>query len=125
MQKVLQYIPKIRFTHGMRGKKITVREALNLAMDEELARDEKVFLIGEEVGVYQGAYKISKGLWEKYGDARIIDTPITEAGFTGIAVGASMYGFVEFMTWNFALQAIDHIVNSSAKIKYMSAYLLS
>ena len=109
----------------MRGKKITVREALNLAMDEELARDEKVFLIGEEVGVYQGAYKISKGLWEKYGDARIIDTPITEAGFTGIAVGASMYGFVEFMTWNFALQAIDHIVNSSAKIKYMSAYLLS
>ena len=97
-------------------------------MDEELARDDKVFLIGEEVGVYQGAYKISKGLWEKYGDSRIIDTPITEAGFTGIAVGASMYGLkpiVEFMTWNFALQAIDHIVNSSAKIKYMSAGDLS
>jgi len=75
-------------------------------MDEELARDEKVFLIGEEVGEYQGAYKVSKGLFEKYGSKRIIDTPITEAGFTGLAVGASMYGLrpiLEFMTFNFSM----------------------
>ena len=83
-----------------------------------------MFLIGEEVGQYQGAYKVSKGLYDKYGAKRIVDTPITEAGFTGLAVGAAMYGLkpiVEFMTWNFAMQAIDHVINSAAKINYMSA----
>lgn len=102
---------------------ITVRDALNMAIDEELARDGKVFLIGEEVAQYQGAYKISKGLLQKYGPTRIIDTPITESGFTGMAVGAALYGLrpiCEFMTFNFAMQAIDHIVNSAAKIRYMS-----
>lgn len=102
---------------------VTVRDALNRALDEELERDPKVFLIGEEVGDYQGAYKISKGMIQKYGKARIIDTPITEMGFTGLAVGASMLGLrpiCEFMTFNFAMQAIDHIVNSSAKARYMS-----
>jgi pyruvate dehydrogenase E1 component beta subunit len=102
---------------------ITVRDALNMAMDEELARDEKVFLMGEEVARYNGAYKVSKGLWNKYGDKRIIDTPITEMGFAGIAVGAALGGLrpiCEFMTWNFAMQGIDHIVNSAAKLMYMS-----
>lgn len=101
----------------------TIRDALNSAMSEEIQRDEKVFLIGEEVGRYNGAYKVSKGMLDKYGAKRIIDTPISEAGFTGLAVGSAMYGLkpiVEFMTWNFALQAIDHIVNSAAKIRYMS-----
>jgi len=103
--------------------KITVRDALNSAIDEEMAKDEKVFMIGEEIANYQGAYKISKGLLQKYGPDRIVDTPITEMGFTGLAVGASFAGLkpiCEFMTWNFAMQAIDHIVNSSAKILYMS-----
>lgn len=88
-----------------------------------MERDKRVFLLGEEVGDYQGAYKISKGLIQKHGKARVIDTPITEMGFAGIAVGASMRGLrpvCEFMTWNFAMQAIDHIVNSSAKARYMS-----
>lgn len=103
---------------------MTVKEAINSAMDEEIQRDPKVFLIGEEVAQYNGAYKVSKDLWAKHGDNRIWDTPITEAGFTGLAAGASLGGLkpiVEFMTMNFALQAIDHIVNSSAKIRYMSA----
>jgi len=102
---------------------VTIREALNMALDEELARDDKVFLMGEEVARYNGAYKVSKGLWDKYGDRRIIDTPITEMGFAGIGVGAALGGcrpVIEFMTWNFAMQAIDHIVNSSAKLLYMS-----
>jgi len=102
---------------------ITVRDALNMAMDEELARDEKVFVIGEEVAKYNGAYKVTKGLWSKYGDKRIIDTPITEMGFAGLAVGAAIGGLrpvCEFMTFNFAMQAIDHIVNSAAKLLYMS-----
>lgn len=102
---------------------MTVREALNTAMDEEMARDEKVFILGEEVAQYDGAYKVTKGLWGKYGDRRVIDTPITEAGFTGIAVGAALYGLrpiCEFMTFNFAMQAIDHIINSAAKTRYMS-----
>ncbi len=92
-------------------------------MSDEIERDEKVFLIGEEVARYNGAYKVSKGMWNDFGDKRIIDTPISEAGFTGIGVGAGLYGLrpiVEFMTWNFALQAIDHIVNSTAKTHYMS-----
>jgi pyruvate dehydrogenase E1 component beta subunit len=103
---------------------MTVRDALNAALDEELARDEKVFLIGEEVAKYNGAYKVSKGLFDKYGDKRIIDTPITEAGFAGIAVGAAMAGLkpiCEFMTFNFSMQAIDHVINSAAKTFYMSA----
>jgi len=101
----------------------TMREALNMALDEELARDERVFLMGEEVAKYDGAYKVSKGLWAKYGDKRVIDTPITEMGFAGVGVGAALAGLkpiIEFMTWNFAMQAIDQIVNSSAKLHYMS-----
>lgn len=108
--------------------KLTVREALNSAMDDEIARDPKVFLIGEEVAVYDGAYKVSKGLYKKYGADRIWDTPITEHGFTGLAVGAALMGLrpiVEFMTMNFALQAVDQIVNSAGKGKYMSGGDLS
>jgi len=103
--------------------KMTVRESINSAMSDEIERDENVFLIGEEVARYNGAYKVSKGMWDRYGDKRIVDTPITEAGFTGIAVGAGLMGLrpiVEFMTWNFALQSIDHIINSCAKGHYMS-----
>ena len=104
--------------------KITNREALNKALDEELARNDKVFVMGEEVAYYHGAYKITKGLIDKYGPSRIWDTPITEAGFTGIGCGASLMGLtpvIQFMTMNFSLQAIDHIINSSAKLHYMSA----
>ncbi|EHH68319.1 pyruvate dehydrogenase complex E1 component subunit beta [Gluconobacter morbifer] len=104
-------------------KDITVREALRDAMAAELRRDEDVFLIGEEVAQYQGAYKISQGLLDEFGEKRVIDTPITEHGFTGMAVGAALTGLkpiVEFMTMNFSLQAIDHIINSAAKTLYMS-----
>jgi len=110
-------------THGKETINVSVREALNMALDEELTRDPKVFLMGEEVALYNGAYKISKGLYEKHGAKRIWDTPITEAGFAGIGVGAALAGtrpIIEFMTWNFAMQAIDHIVNSCAKLRYMS-----
>ncbi|KAJ3224401.1 pyruvate dehydrogenase E1, beta subunit [Clydaea vesicula] len=102
---------------------LTVREALNQALDEELSRDPTVLLMGEEVAQYNGAYKVSKGLWEKYGDKRIIDTPITEMGFAGLATGAALSGLkpiCEFMTFNFSMQAIDHVVNSAAKTRYMS-----
>src|SRR5262245_31152075 len=102
---------------------MTVREALREAMAEEMRRDPSVFLIGEEVGQYQGAYKISQGLLDEFGDKRVVDTPITEYGFTGLAVGAAFAGLrpiVEFMTFNFSLQAIDHIINSAAKTLYMS-----
>lgn len=105
-------------------KEMTVRDALNSALDEEMSADPKVLLMGEEVGQYQGAYKISKGLLDKYGPDRVIDTPITEAGFTGIGVGAAYSGckpVIEFMTFNFSMQAIDHIINSAAKSNYMSA----
>ena len=101
----------------------TVRDALRDAMAEELRRDELVFLMGEEVAEYQGAYKISQGLLEEFGARRVIDTPITEHGFTGLAVGAAFDGLkpiVEFMTWNFAMQAMDQIINSAAKTRYMS-----
>ncbi len=101
----------------------TVREALRDAMAEEMRRDENVFLMGEEVAEYQGAYKISQGLLDEFGARRVIDTPITEHGFTGLAVGAAFAGLrpiVEFMTFNFALQAIDQIINSAAKTLYMS-----
>jgi pyruvate dehydrogenase E1 component beta subunit len=103
--------------------KLTIRDVLNKALDEELARDDKVFIMGEEVALYNGAYKVTKGLHAKYGDRRIIDTPITEMGFAGIGVGAAIGGcrpVIEFMTWNFAMQAIDQIVNSAAKLLYMS-----
>lgn len=102
---------------------ITCREALNSAIDDELARDDRVFVIGEEVAEYDGAYKVTKGLHEKYGDRRVVDTPITEAGFAGLATGAAFAGLrpiCEFMTFNFSMQAIDHIVNSAAKTLYMS-----
>jgi len=101
----------------------TVREALRDAMAEEMRRDDDVFLIGEEVAEYQGAYKISQGMLDEFGARRVIDTPITEHGFTGIAVGAAFAGvrpIVEFMTFNFAMQAIDQIINSAAKTLYMS-----
>lgn len=120
---------------------LTVRDALNSAIDEEMERDERVFILGEEVAQYDGAYKISRGLWKKYGDKRVIDTPITEMGFAGIATGAAMVSvstetriikieytafptvdpqaglrpICEFMTWNFSMQAIDHVINSAAK----------
>lgn len=102
---------------------ITVRDALNSAIAEELDRDDDVFLLGEEVAQYNGAYKISRGLLDRFGERRIIDTPITEMGFTGLAVGAALAGLkpvCEFMTFNFAMQAIDQIINSAAKTYYMS-----
>jgi pyruvate dehydrogenase E1 component beta subunit len=102
---------------------MTVREALRDAMAEEMRRDDTVFLMGEEVAQYQGAYKVSQGLLEEFGARRVIDTPITEHGFAGLGVGAAFAGLrpiVEFMTWNFAMQAIDQIINSAAKTHYMS-----
>jgi len=102
---------------------ITVREALQLAMKEEMQRDERVFILGEEVAEYQGAYKITQGLLQEFGPKRVIDTPISEHGFTGLAIGAAFGGLrpiVEFMTFNFAMQAFDQIVNSAAKTNYMS-----
>ncbi len=113
---------------GAVTREITVRQALNEAHREELRRDPRVFLIGEEVAKYDGAYKVSKGLLDEFGPDRIIDTPITEMGFTGMAVGAAMAGLrpiCEFMTFNFSLQAIDHIVNSAAKTGYMSGGTIS
>lgn len=110
------------------GKNITVREALNQAIAEEMSRDETVFILGEEVAQYQGAYKVTQGLLEKFGDARVVDTPITEMGFTGLGIGAAIVGLrpiVEFMTFNFAMQAIDQIINSAAKTRYMSGGQLS
>ncbi len=102
---------------------ITFREALRQAMDEEMARDENVLLLGEEVAQYNGAYKVSQGLLEKYGERRVIDTPISEEGFTGVGVGAAMAGLrpiVEWMTFNFSLMAIDQIYSNAAKIRHMS-----
>jgi len=102
---------------------ITYRDALNQALREELHRDPTVFLMGEEVGVYQGAYKVSKGLLQEFGPQRIVDTPITEEGFAGVGVGAAMAGLrpiIEMMTWNFSLVAIDQIINGAAKMLYMS-----
>ncbi len=107
---------------------ITYREALNQAMRDEMQRDERVFLIGEDVGYYQGAFKVSKGFVEAFGPQRVLDTPITEAGFTGLAIGAAMAGLrpiVELMTFNFGILALDQIVNNAAKIRYMSGGQLS
>ena len=103
--------------------KISYREALNRAMTEEMERDPDVFLMGEEVGAYQGAYKVSQGMLEKFGEMRVVDTPISEQGFAGVGVGAAMCGLrpiIEFMTWNFSLVAIDQIINNAAKLLYMS-----
>ena len=108
---------------GNSTNQLTVREAINIAIAEEMRLDKNVFLMGEEVGEYQGAYKVSQGLLEEFGTERVIDTPITEHGFTGLAVGAAFSGIrpiVEFMTFNFAMQALDQIVNSAAKTNYMS-----
>ena len=102
---------------------ITYRDALNQALREEMERDDRVFLMGEEVAVYQGAYKVSKGLLQEFGEMRVVDTPIAELGFAGIGVGAAMVGLrpiVEFMTWNFAILAMDQILNSASKMLYMS-----
>ncbi|KAE8218282.1 hypothetical protein CF319_g7814 [Tilletia indica] len=105
------------------SQQLTVREALTTAMEEEMLRDDSVFILGEEVARYNGAYKITKGLLDKFGERRVIDTPITESGFTGLAVGAALSGLrpiCEFMTFNFAMQAIDQVINSAAKTHYMS-----
>ncbi len=115
--------PHSDLPEGVPTKTMTVREALREAMAEEMRANPNVFLMGEEVGEYQGAYKISQGLLDEFGPKRVVDTPITEHGFAGIAVGASWGGLnpiVEFMTFNFAMQAIDHIINSAAKTLYMS-----
>jgi pyruvate dehydrogenase E1 component beta subunit len=116
-------VPEPEVPAGTEMVKMTVREALRDAMAEEMRRDPRVFLMGEEVAQYQGAYKVSQGLLDEFGAKRVIDTPITEYGFAGLGVGAAMAGLrpiVEFMTWNFAMQAIDHIINSAAKTLYMA-----
>ena len=108
---------------GTAMKKLSVREALRDAMAEEMRQDERVFVMGEEVAQYQGAYKVTQGLLDEFGPRRVVDTPITEYGFAGLGSGAAMGGLrpiVEFMTWNFAMQAIDHVINSAAKTNYMS-----
>ncbi|MBL4870150.1 MAG: pyruvate dehydrogenase complex E1 component subunit beta, partial [Robiginitomaculum sp.] len=108
---------------GTKMIETSVRDALRDAMAEEMRRDDKVFIMGEEVAEYEGAYKVTRDLLKEFGDKRVIDTPITEHGFAGVAVGAAMGGLkpiVEFMTWNFAMQAIDQIINSAAKTLYMS-----
>jgi pyruvate dehydrogenase E1 component beta subunit len=110
-------------TANLALQKLTVREALRDAMAEEMRLDDRIFVMGEEVAEYQGAYKVTQGLLEEFGPRRVIDTPITEYGFAGIGTGAAMGGLrpiIEFMTFNFAMQAIDHIINSAAKTNYMS-----
>lgn len=107
----------------MAEQEVDIREALRQAMDEEMARDDRVYIIGEEVAEYHGAYKVTKGLWEKYGDARVIDTPISECGFAGLAIGSALAGLrpiVEFMSFNFSFVAFDQIVNNAFKMHYMS-----
>ncbi len=123
MPKRVAKPPEREVPEGTQMVKMTVREALRDAMAEEMRRDPNVFLMGEEVAQYQGAYKVSQGLLDEFGAKRIIDTPITEHGFAGLGVGAAMAGLrpiVEFMTWNFAMQAMDHIINSAAKTLYMA-----
>src|SRR6476469_5878138 len=102
---------------------MTMRDALTAALREELARDKSVFLMGEEVAEYQGAYKVTRGLLEEFGPKRVIDTPITELGFAGLGIGAAMVGLrpiIEFMTWNFSIVAADQLINNAAKIRQMS-----
>ena len=104
-------------------REIEFREALNEAMIEEMERDEDVFLMGEEVAEYNGAYKVSKGMLDQFGEKRVIDTPIAEAGFTGIGIGSAMVGMrpiIEVMTFNFAILALDQVINTAAKMRYMS-----
>ncbi|KAJ8600924.1 hypothetical protein CTAYLR_005086 [Chrysophaeum taylorii] len=120
LRQAARRVPGLR---GLATIEVPIREALNMAMDEELERDDAVFVMGEEVAQYQGAYKVTKGLFQKYGERRVFDTPITEMGFAGIATGAAykdLRPVCEFMTFNFAMQAIDQIVNSAAKQAYMS-----
>ncbi|WEK01080.1 MAG: pyruvate dehydrogenase complex E1 component subunit beta [Candidatus Sphingomonas phytovorans] len=115
--------PEPEVPAGTELVKLTLREALRDAMAEEMRKDDRVFVMGEEVAQYQGAYKVTQGLLDEFGDRRVIDTPITEYGFAGVGTGAAMGGLrpiVEFMTFNFAMQAIDHIINSAAKTNYMS-----
>jgi len=115
--------PQVAASQRFFSSEMTVRDALNSAMNEELEADKDVFLMGEEVAQYNGAYKVSKGLWDKYGSERVWDTPITEMGFAGLCTGAAMAGLkpiCEFMTFNFSMQAIDQIVNSAGKTHYMS-----
>lgn len=105
-------------------RELSIRDALNEALAEEMERDEKIFLMGEEVGYYDGAYKVSRGLLKRFGEDRVIDTPIAENGFAGVGIGAAMTGLrpvIEFMTWNFSLIAIDQVINTAAKMRYMSA----
>ena len=107
-------------------REIEYRDALNEAFDEELARDENVVIMGEEVALYNGAYKVTKGLWEKWGDKRVVDTPISEAGFIGMGIGASMLGIrpvMELMFWSFHSVAFDQLVNNAACCRYMSGGL--
>src|SRR3954469_14243800 len=102
---------------------VQYREAIREAMTEEMERDENIFLMGEEVGYYNGAYKVSQGMLQKFGEKRVIDSPITECGFAGIGIGAAMVGLrpiIEFMTWNFSLVAADQLINNAAKIRQMS-----
>src|SRR4029078_11921452 len=102
---------------------LTVRDALHQCLREELIRDENVFIMGEEVAEYDGAYKVTRGLWKEFGDKRVVDTPITELGFAAVGVGAAMAGprpVIEFMTWNFSILASDQIINHAAKMLYMS-----
>ena len=123
LPKTVRASPEPEIPEGTEMVRQTVREALRDAMAEEMRRNPDVFLMGEEVAEYQGAYKVSQGLLEEFGPRRVIDTPITEYGFAGLGVGAAMAGLrpiVEFMTWNFAMQAIDHIINSAAKTLYMA-----
>src|SRR5450631_4743089 len=104
-------------------RQLRFRDALREAMIEEMERDDRVFLMGEEVGHYQGAYKVSEGMLEKFGEKRVVDTPIAEAGFAGVGIGAAMVGLrpiIEFMTWNFAVLALDQVLNSASKLLYMS-----
>src|SRR5476649_2088718 len=107
---------------------LTIRDALNQALREEILRDENVFVMGEEVAQYDGAYKVTRGLWKKFGDKRVVDTPISEAAFIGMVVGASMLGLrpvIELMFWSFATVAYDQIVNNAGQIRYMSGGLIN
>jgi pyruvate dehydrogenase E1 component beta subunit len=109
-------------------RELSYREALREAMMEEMARDERVFLMGEEVGYYNGAYKVSEGMLDRFGERRVVDTPIAETGFAGVGIGAAMVGLrpiIEFMTWNFSFCAFDQLVNNAAKLRYMSGGQLS
>ncbi|MBV9859325.1 MAG: pyruvate dehydrogenase complex E1 component subunit beta [Alphaproteobacteria bacterium] len=124
----LRAVAPVETEYAGKTTTLTVRDALRDAMAEEMRRDKTVFLIGEEVGEYQGAYKVSQGLLQEFGPKRVVDTPITEQGFTGVGVGAGFAGLrpiVEFMTFNFAMQAIDQIINSAAKTRYMSGGQMS